>query len=182
MRKFTKNSECVSAKYGWTCSLMLLPLAVLLTQAVHNLEPGHSKKEQKWMRKFTKEMVSVWEQYVAEHVCWCCTLGCAAYSGCAGIGAWAHENKAKEWMSVKCRVGQNHIYTVYIRYFWQGNHQIYGHIRCIYTVLANPSTNPCWIWLKLAEPQKWATFIQYLFNYVCVYVCVCGWKVQACGH
>jgi hypothetical protein len=36
------------------------------------------------------------------------------------------------------RVGQNHIYTVFIRYFWQGNHQIYGHIRCIYTVLANP--------------------------------------------
>jgi hypothetical protein len=37
-----------------------------------------------------------------------------------------------------CRVGQNHIYTVYIRYFWQGNHQIYDYIRCIYTVLANP--------------------------------------------
>jgi hypothetical protein len=37
-----------------------------------------------------------------------------------------------------CRVGQNHIYTVYVRYFWQGNYQIYGHIRCIYTVLANP--------------------------------------------
>jgi hypothetical protein len=37
------------------------------------------------------------------------------------------------------RVGQNHIYTVYIRYFWQGNHQIYGHLRCIYTVLANPT-------------------------------------------
>jgi hypothetical protein len=37
------------------------------------------------------------------------------------------------------RVGQNHIYTVFIRYFWQGNHQIYGHIRCIYTVLANPN-------------------------------------------
>jgi len=36
------------------------------------------------------------------------------------------------------RIGQNHIYTVYIRYFWQGNHRIYGHIRCIYTVLANP--------------------------------------------
>ena len=28
---------------------------------------------------------------------------------------------------------------MYIRYFRQGNHQIYGHIRCIYTVLANPS-------------------------------------------
>jgi len=38
-----------------------------------------------------------------------------------------------------CRVGQNHIYTVHIRYLWQGNHQIYGHIRCIYTVLANPT-------------------------------------------
>ena len=37
------------------------------------------------------------------------------------------------------KVGQNHIYTVHIRYFWQGNHQIYGHIRCIYTVLANPT-------------------------------------------
>jgi len=37
------------------------------------------------------------------------------------------------------RVGQNHIYTVCIRYFWQGNHHIYGHIRCIYTVLASPT-------------------------------------------
>jgi hypothetical protein len=50
------------------------------------------------------------------------------------------------------RVGQNHIYTVYIWYFWQGNHQIYGHIRCIYTVLANPthciSTYSIWsLWL-----------------------------------
>jgi len=37
-----------------------------------------------------------------------------------------------------CRFGQNHIYTLCIPYFWQGNHQIYGHLRCIYTVLANP--------------------------------------------
>jgi len=28
-----------------------------------------------------------------------------------------------------CRAGQNHIHTVYIRYFWQGNHQLY---RCCY--------------------------------------------------
>jgi len=34
-------------------------------------------------------------------------------------------------------VGQNHICTVYMRYFWQGIQQIYGHIRCMYTVLAN---------------------------------------------
>ena len=32
---------------------------------------------------------------------------------------------------------------VHVRYiFWQGNHQIYGHIRCIYTVLANPECYP----------------------------------------
>jgi len=34
----------------------------------------------------------------------------------------------------------NHIYVVCIRYFWQGNHQTYGHVRCIYTVLANPTS------------------------------------------
>jgi len=41
------------------------------------------------------------------------------------------------------RAGQNYnyniIYTVYIRYLWQGNQQMYGHMRCIYTVLANPT-------------------------------------------
>jgi len=36
------------------------------------------------------------------------------------------------WITAIRRVGQNHIYTVYIRYSWQENHQIYGHIRCIY--------------------------------------------------
>ena len=41
-------------------------------------------------------------------------------------------------------LAQNHIfirryvYTVYIRYFNLGNHHTYGHIRCVYTVLANP--------------------------------------------
>jgi len=37
------------------------------------------------------------------------------------------------------RVGQNHMYTVYIWYIWQGNHQIYGRIQCIYTVLDDPT-------------------------------------------
>ena len=27
---------------------------------------------------------------------------------------------------------------VYIRHFWQGNHQIYSHIRRVYTILASP--------------------------------------------
>jgi len=49
-------------------------------------------------------------------------------------------------------VGQNHTYTVHIRYFWQGNHQIYGHIRCIYTVLAYPSQEHKITWL---EPQHY---------------------------
>ena len=46
------------------------------------------------------------------------------------------EHKAADRLDVPslgiCRVGQDHKYTVHIRYFWQGNHQIYGHIRCIY--------------------------------------------------
>ena len=35
--------------------------------------------------------------------------------------------------------GQPYIYTVFIRCSWQGNHQIYGHIRCTCTVVANPT-------------------------------------------
>ena len=51
------------------------------------------------------------------------------------------------------RVDQNPMYTVYIRYFWQGYHQLYGFIRCICTVLANPTYDACVC--------------------VCVFVCVC---------
>jgi hypothetical protein len=65
--------------------------------------------------------------------------------------AWQHvEVRSSMWSSdrscVKARVGQNHIYTytVYIRYFWQGYHQIYGHIRCTYTALAYPSKSLSW--------------------------------------
>jgi hypothetical protein len=31
---------------------------------------------------------------------------------------------------------------MFIQYVWQGNHQTYGHIRCIHTVLANPKNAP----------------------------------------
>jgi hypothetical protein len=34
--------------------------------------------------------------------------------------------------------GQNYIYVIY-RFFWQGNHLVYGPIKCISTVLANPT-------------------------------------------
>ena len=36
-----------------------------------------------------------------------------------------------------------YIYTIYIRYFWQGHHHICSHIRCIYKVLANPTCHIC---------------------------------------
>ena len=32
---------------------------------------------------------------------------------------------------------------MYTRYFWQGIHHTYGHIRCAYTVLANPIYDTC---------------------------------------
>ena len=60
------------------------------------------------------------------------------------------------YVALICRVGQNHIYTVYIRYFWQRNHQIYGHTRCIYTVLANP--------INMLDGIRWS---RVLFDAVC---------------
>jgi len=63
------------------------------------------------------------------------------------------------------------IYTVYIRYFWQGNHRIYGHIRCIYTVLANPShvirmfVPACsWPWTSFKKYQSYTVHI-YIYIY-----------------
>jgi len=67
--------------------------------------------------------------YVCMCVCvYACKSVCVCVRMCMNVCACMY----------MCRVGQNHIYTVCIRYFWQGNHHIYGHIRCIYTVLANP--------------------------------------------
>jgi hypothetical protein len=45
--------------------------------------------------------------------------------------------------SIICRVGQNFIYTVYIRYCWQGNYQINCRIRCKYVIMANPNYKAC---------------------------------------
>ena len=33
--------------------------------------------------------------------------------------------------------------TIYRRYTWQGNHKLYGHIQCIFMVLANPTYAQC---------------------------------------
>jgi len=43
-------------------------------------------------------------------------------------------------------------YTGYIRYFGQGSHQIYGHIRCIHTVLADPTHMCMCIYTVLVDP------------------------------
>jgi hypothetical protein len=49
------------------------------------------------------------------------------------------------WVQVvhMCRVGQNHIYTVYVRHIWQGSPQIYGHTRCIYTIYGSGQPYKC---------------------------------------
>ena len=76
------------------------------------------------------------------------------------------------YLHVNSRVGQNHIYTVHIRYFWLANHQIYGVYIRIYTVLANPEyalpkqyqTNPA---TKHIQPSMTTTFIvEYPFAHI----------------
>jgi len=51
------------------------------------------------------------------------------------------------------------IYGVYIHYIWQNNHQICGHIRCVYTVfLAGKSPNirsdTVCIYINMAENHQ----------------------------
>jgi hypothetical protein len=65
-------------------------------------------------------------------VMWCSVMFC-------NVVWWYVVLCGVPWCSAMSWVGQNHTYTVCIRYFWQGDHQIYGHLRCIYTVWANPS-------------------------------------------
>ena len=77
-----------------------------------------------------------------------------------------------------CRVGQDHTFigiTVYVRYFWQGNHHTYGHIRCVYTVLANPSHMGSAVLFRV-----WAVCFLALPTHVhpCLHVDVC---VHECG-
>ena len=45
-----------------------------------------------------------------------------------------------------------YMYTVYIRYFWLGNHQIYGVYIRIYTVLASPTYAPSFAIHRVNDP------------------------------
>jgi len=80
------------------------------------------------------------EIWLARHTCRC--------TSCS-ICSWRSSNCCS--LSSRCftcgdgiRLGlaqtiHAYAYTVYVRYFWQGNYHTYGHIRCTYTVLANPT-------------------------------------------
>jgi len=81
-----------------------------------------------------------------------------------------------------CRIGQDHIYTVHIRYFWQGNHQIYSHIRCIHTVLANPIHLCKRACMRDCAPTHRVLCLcvcKYMCA-VCVCLCVCEYMCAVC--
>jgi hypothetical protein len=61
--------------------------------------------------------------------------------------------------------------TIYMRYFWQGNHRIYGHIRCIYTVLANP------MYMRAKCTCKWLKDVV-VEKVVCFFAC--SWSPSVC--
>jgi hypothetical protein len=75
------------------------------------------------------------------------------------------------------RVGQNHIYTVYIRCFWQGNHQIYGvYIRFWPTLQMLSMSNTgdlfrCSL-TSTVTPQKALTLIELVW---CFHLCIAVW-------
>jgi len=61
---------------------------------------------------------------------------CLATSDCA----WPSQTVPESDCVCIClvRVGQSHIHTVYIHFFWQENYQMYVRIRCVYAVLVYP--------------------------------------------
>jgi hypothetical protein len=63
--------------------------------------------------------------YVCVCVCVCACVLTMMYTTNMEYGA------AVQHSGVMSRVGQNRTYTVYVRFFWQGNYQIFGHIQCI---------------------------------------------------
>jgi len=96
------------------------------------------------IRSYTVYIYGSGQPYISVYVC-VCLFACVCVFMCVLVGViW--ENLYFKLAAVPAqrmsrnfyRVGQNHIYTVHIRYFWQETHQIYGHTRCIYIVLANP--------------------------------------------
>ena len=71
------------------------------------------------------------------------------------------------------------IYNIYGVYtvFLAGNHQIYGHIRCIYTVLANPTNDRA-----EAKKEDPCAHIEPHIQCVCACVRVCVLMCYKCKH
>jgi hypothetical protein len=80
---------------------------------------------------------------------WVSELEPSVYRG-AGKSGRKKEHYAASNQCVNCRVSQNAVCTprmtrvdqnhIYTPCFWQGNHQTYDHVRCIYTILAQPKS------------------------------------------
>ena len=98
-------------------------------------------KFEQWKKKFRVRVCVLliwWPKWLGEY----CAVRRAIWAAQEIVleGGWVARGDGQNRIRAPFmnRVGQNHIYTVCILYFWQGIHHIYGHIRCIYTVLANP--------------------------------------------
>ena len=49
----------------------------------------------------------------------------------------------RHWPCIRLGLSRTiYIFMVYTRCFWQGNHLIYGHIRCMLSAQANPGHSP----------------------------------------
>ena len=109
--------------------------ANLLTLNVFNLHTGSLLSDADGCHPYEPWRRSCWTCWYA--ACLSCRFLCNIHVF-ATDGTESHHIEEIEM----CRVGQNPIYTVYTRYFGQGNRQIYGHIRFIIKVMAIPRNVP----------------------------------------
>jgi len=110
------------------------------------------------------------------------TYACQYMACCANAWEEISHTRANTWHALLKhggvpshvhRVGQNHIYTVCILFFWQGNHRIYGHIQCTYTILANP-TYTCQYMACVAKAW-WCTITRTCQSVLCTYGVIQKW-------
>jgi len=77
------------------------------------------------------------------------------------------------------RVGQNHLYGVYTE-FLADNHQIYGHIWCNLTVLANPTYTPSTHGRTFGWFPAYKMYLYILYMKLCVARCACTLYMKLC--
>jgi len=77
---------------------------------------------------------------VSTHACAVCVCVCLCNKACLSVRLskrGIYKNFKHGRVHVFVGLALLYFYMVHIRYFSKGNDQIYGHTRCIYTVLAN---------------------------------------------